>query len=188
MADKLPPALKKLETANTESGFNMSIDRETGSLLRTLAVSKPGGRILELGTGTGSSTAWLAQGMDAETTLTTVELVPESSDTAREALADDPRIEFIVADGNAFLETYDGPAFDLIFADAMPGKFENFDRALALVAPGGTYFCDDLLPQPNWPDNHQPRVDDLLATLRNHDGFWVTYLEYSTGLALAVRR
>lgn len=188
MADKLPAALKKLETANTESGFDMSIDRETGSLLRSLAASKPVGRILELGTGTGSSTAWLAQGMDADTALTTVELEPESSRTAQAALSGDPRIDFLVADGNAFLETYDGPPFDLIFADAMPGKFENLDRALALVAPGGIYFCDDLLPQSNWPDNHQPRVDDLLVTLKEHDDFWVTYLDYSTGLALAVRR
>ncbi len=43
------------DTENRE--FDMPSDRHTGSLLRTLAASKPDGRLLELGTGTGLSTA-----------------------------------------------------------------------------------------------------------------------------------
>jgi hypothetical protein len=38
--------------------------RGTGLFLRTLAASKPAGRFLELGTGTGVATAWLLDGMD----------------------------------------------------------------------------------------------------------------------------
>jgi len=36
-----------------ELGFTMGSEPRTGALLRTLAASKPGGRFLELGTGTG---------------------------------------------------------------------------------------------------------------------------------------
>jgi predicted O-methyltransferase YrrM len=34
-------------------GFTMASDAWTGALLRTLAAAKPGGSLLELGTGTG---------------------------------------------------------------------------------------------------------------------------------------
>ena len=39
--------------------------------------------------------------------------------------------------------------FDLIYADAWPGKFTHLDRALSLLTRGGIYFIDDLLPQPS---------------------------------------
>jgi hypothetical protein len=38
-------------------GFTMMSEPRTGALLATLAASKPGGRMLELGTGTGLGTA-----------------------------------------------------------------------------------------------------------------------------------
>ena len=47
----------------------MPSDPLTCTLLRTLAASKPGGQFLELGSGTGLSTAWLLDGMDARATL-----------------------------------------------------------------------------------------------------------------------
>jgi hypothetical protein len=59
-----PTALEAIlrETANV--GFSMPSEPQTGSFLRTLAASKPAGRFLELGTGTGVATAWLLAGMD----------------------------------------------------------------------------------------------------------------------------
>jgi len=42
-------------------------------MLRTLAASKPGGRFLELGTGTGIATAWLLEGMDERSTLISID-------------------------------------------------------------------------------------------------------------------
>jgi predicted O-methyltransferase YrrM len=45
-------------------------------MMRSLAASKPGGRLLELGTGTGLSTAWLLDGMDAGSRLLTTDNDP----------------------------------------------------------------------------------------------------------------
>ena len=42
--------------------------------LAALAASKPGGRLLELGTGTGIGTAWLLSGMDGDARLDTVDV------------------------------------------------------------------------------------------------------------------
>ena len=56
----------------------MASEPKTGALLAALAASKPGGRLLELGTGTGLGTAWLLSGMDADSHLDTVDTDPSS--------------------------------------------------------------------------------------------------------------
>ena len=52
---------------------SMASEPKTGALLKTLAASRPAGRLLELGTGTGISAAWLLAGMDRAATLITVD-------------------------------------------------------------------------------------------------------------------
>lgn len=59
-----PAALARILKRSAEIGFEMASEDRTGALLRTLAASKPGGRFLELGTGTGVATAWVLDGMD----------------------------------------------------------------------------------------------------------------------------
>ncbi|MCI0387873.1 MAG: hypothetical protein MOB07_03755 [Acidobacteria bacterium] len=48
---KLPPRLPQLLSETTRLNFTMASDLLTGCLMRSLAATKPGGRILELGTG-----------------------------------------------------------------------------------------------------------------------------------------
>jgi tRNA A58 N-methylase Trm61 len=48
-----------------------------------MAASKPGGRMLETGTGTGVGTCWLLDGMDATARLTTVDIDPTVQTIAR---------------------------------------------------------------------------------------------------------
>ena len=40
--------------------------------------------------------------------------------------------------------------FDLIFADAMPGKYEHIDLAWKALSNGGFHVIDDMLPQDNF--------------------------------------
>ena len=58
----VPSALPAIEAETLKIGFGMAGERPVGSLLRTLALSKGKGRFLELGTGTGLSTAWILDG------------------------------------------------------------------------------------------------------------------------------
>ncbi len=58
-----PNRLTEIVESTNALGFDMASDPRTGALLRTLAASKPKGRFLELGTGTGMATAWLLGGM-----------------------------------------------------------------------------------------------------------------------------
>ena len=89
-----PPVVKDLAHAASTPGFTRSSDLLTGSLLRTLAASKPAGEILELGTGVGMGTAWLLAGMDPAAHLKTVDRNEETTAIARSFLGSDPRVTF----------------------------------------------------------------------------------------------
>jgi predicted O-methyltransferase YrrM len=182
-----PATLAGLLAETTAMSFTMISEAKVGALLAALAASKPGGRFLELGTGTGHGTAWLLAGMVGASTLDTVDTDEQVVAVARRHLGDDPRVAFHVIDGAAFLAS--GPApFDLIYADAWPGKFSHLDDALALLRPGGIYVIDDLLPQPNWPEGHAPKVPALIDDLERRAEFTTVRLAWASGLMLVVRK
>ena len=87
-----------------------------------------------------------------------------------------------------FLRRQDVETFDLIFADAMLGKYELLDEALALLRPGGLYVIDDMLPQDNWPEGHAPRVPRLIADLAGRSDFRIVSLAWSSGLVVVARQ
>ncbi len=186
---KIPPFLPEIEEATRAIGFTMASDRLTGALLCTLAASKPGGTFLELGTGTGLATAWLLAGMDAASRLLTVDNDPAVVAVAERHLGGDGRVAFHVMDGAVFLRSLhaQGSAFDLIFADTWPGKYTDLDNALSLLKIGGLYVVDDMLPQPNWPEDHPPKVAALISLLDGRDDLRLARLDWSTGLMLGAR-
>jgi predicted O-methyltransferase YrrM len=61
---RLPSQFLSIKARATELQFPMASEPLVGAMLRMLAASKPGGRFLELGTGTGIATAWLLKKID----------------------------------------------------------------------------------------------------------------------------
>jgi len=183
-----PAALAGLVADTAAMSFTMISEAKVGALLAVLAASKPAGRLLELGTGTGHGTAWLLAGMDDASTLDTVDTDAKVVDVARRHLGSDRRVTFHVMDGAEFLTSAGRGPFDLIYADAWPGKFSHLDDALALLRPGGIYIIDDLLPQPNWPEDHAPKVPLLVDDLERRNEFVTVRLAWASGLMLVVRR
>ncbi|MDP8981307.1 MAG: hypothetical protein M3O35_12040 [Acidobacteriota bacterium] len=51
-------------------------------------------------------------------------------------------------------------------------------RPTSVETPGYFYVIDDMLPQPNWPDYHLPKVSALIATL----------VAWVSGIVVAVRK
>ncbi len=187
MMDPIAPAvLAAIQRDTLALGFGLSSDAPTGALLRALATAKPGGRLLELGTGTGHGTAWLLDGMDAGARLTTVDVEPATVDVARRHLGHDARVTFHVGDGVAFLQAAAGP-WDLIFADAYPGKYDGLELALDRLAPGGLYVVDDLLPKPDFPDG-LVLVPRLMAALQARPELVLAPLACASGLLVATRK
>jgi predicted O-methyltransferase YrrM len=94
----------------------------------------------------------------------------------------------VLADGLDYVHAQPPGSFDLVFADAWPGKYEALDETLALLKRGGLYVIDDMLPQPNWPQGHAPRVDALVERLRSHPDLTTVTLGWASGLVIAARR
>jgi predicted O-methyltransferase YrrM len=183
-----PRALAAIQARTAELNFEMASEPRTGALLQILAASKPGGRFLELGTGTGIATAWILSGMDSASTLISIDTDEQVQAVAREALCHDARVKMLSHDGAAFLWRQPKKSFDLVFADAIPGKYEALDEALAIVKPGGYYVIDDLLPQPNWPEGHAEKVPALIDRLAADPRFVMLPLVWSSGVVVLVRK
>ncbi len=182
----IPVQYESISAATKELSFNMASDLYTGSLLKTLVASKLSGRILELGTGSGLATSWIADGMDKNSKLVTVDNNALLMDVAKQNLPDG-RIQFVCADGYEWLLKYNGESFDLIFADAMPGKYDLFEETIALLKVGGFYIIDDMLPQHNWPDGHAAKAEAFIEALENRKDIMLTKLNWSTGIIIAVK-
>ena len=182
-----PTIHSELARKSKEIGFTMPSDVYIGTLLKTLVSSKPNGRFLELGTGIGLSSSWMIDGMNEASQLISVDNDPELISIAIAYLGQDKRIDLQLADGSKWIENYKGAQFDLIFADAWPGKYSEIDEILALINVGGFYIIDDMSVQPNWPEGHDKNVEELIEYLEKREDFTLTKMNWSTGLIIAVR-
>ena len=184
----LPAAYLSIDEATRASGFTMASDIYTCSLLKTLAASKPGCKFLELGTGTGLSTAWILDGMDAQSTLVSIDNDPRFLDIARNHLGGDPRLTLVHTDGEDWVNAHSGEKYDYIFADTWHGKYLLLDEVLDMLNPGALYIIDDMLPQPNWPEGHDQKATWLIEYLDGRKDLTVTKQVWATGIILAVKR
>lgn len=185
---KYPTVLEKIKLDSEALGFHMACNSLTGSFLRTLAATKPTGIFLELGTGTGISTAWLLDGMDQNSQLISIENNVTVASVAKKYLEHDRRVKFKIEDAASWLNQVVDQKFDLIFADAWVGKYSHLEQALNLLKIGGLYVIDDMLPQPNWPSSdHAVKVNELISALENRRDLIVTKMSWSSGVVIATK-
>jgi predicted O-methyltransferase YrrM len=183
-----PAAYEAIRTASERSGFTMASEVLTCSLLKTLAASKPGGKFLELGTGTGLATTWILDGMNQTATLISIDNDADILAIAKENLGIDKRLKLICADGAEWIKQNAKQKFDFVFADAWPGKFLLLDEVLAMLEKGGIYVIDDMLPQQNWPEGHAGKVTDLLAYLDEREDLALTKLGWASGVVIITKK
>src|SRR5690606_7004264 len=129
----LPAVYENLQTESEKINFSMPSDLQTGSLLRTLIASKPKGEFLELGTGTGLSLSWIVEAMDNESNVVSIDNCDEYLSIANKYFENDTRVNIICQDAGEWIRTNQDKKFDLIFADAWPGKYETLDETLNLL-------------------------------------------------------
>jgi predicted O-methyltransferase YrrM len=183
-----PGTYAKIDEATKELGFTMASDVLTCSLLRTLASAKPAGRFLELGTGTGLSTAWILDGMDSDSSLVSIDHERRFLAIAETYLGGDKRLQLVCADGGEWVEKNKGQSFDYIFADTWHGKYLLLEEVLSMLKRGGFYIIDDMLPQPNWPEGHQQKVTNLIKTFEDREDLVLTKQAWASGIIVAVKR
>ena len=185
---RYPLAYEAIKTATEASGFTMASEVLTCSLLKTLAASKPGGRFLELGTGTGLATTWMLDGMDEASTLISIDNDETLLSIAKENLGVDKRLKLICTDGSEWIKKNAGKKFDFIFADTWPGKFFLLEEVFSMIEKGGFYIIDDMLPQHNWPKEHAEKIAGLLAWLDNRDDIILTKMGWASGIVIITKR
>jgi predicted O-methyltransferase YrrM len=182
-----PKSVMSIWDDTRAAGFTMPSDPLTCSFLRILAASKPSGRFLELGSGTGLSTAWILDGMDPNSHLMTIDNDKSLLSILKKHLGTDPRLTVVCGDGDKFLTSLNGQQFDFIFADTWSGKYQCLDEALSLLKPSGIYAIDDMLPQPNWPEGHVDKVDRLISTLAQRTDLRIVKMSWASGIIIATK-
>ena len=183
-----PKSFAKLEDKCREIGFTMPSDIYIGTLLKSLVASKAKANILELGTGISLSLAWMMEGLNENSTLTSIDNDPKLISIAKEFFGNDPRLNLVCIDGTDWIKNYSGDKFDLIFADAWPGKYSELEETLELVKAGGFYVIDDMNPQPNWPEEHHRKAENLTAYLESREDLTMTKMNWSTGVIICTKK
>lgn len=186
--ENIPKKYLEIDQATKESGFTMSSHILTCGLLRTLAGSKPNGKLLELGTGTGLSTSWILDGMNNGSTLVSIDNDDRLLKIAKRYLGDDDRLSLILSDGGEWIEKNKQLKFDYIFADTWHGKYLLLEEILAMLNPGGLYIIDDMLPQSNWPEGHHDKATNLVNKLEEIDDIILTKQNWATGIIIGVKK
>lgn len=183
----IPKTYFDIDNETKACGFTMASDIQTCSLLKTLASSKPSGKFLELGTGTGLSTAWILDGMDSSSTLISFDNDERFLTIAQKYLGQDKRLTLILSDGEDWVKNNFGQKFDYIFADTWHGKYLLLDEVLEMLNKGGLYIVDDMLPQSNWPDGHQEKAINFIKYLESRTDLTLTKINWATGIIIAVK-
>ncbi len=186
---RVPSVVNEILSETAAIGFQMASEPLIGSLVRTLAASKPSGNFLELGTGTGVSTAWLLDGMDKDSKLVSVENDLTVVCIAQKYLGQDQRLTLRLEDAGVFVETLatSRQKFDLIFADTWAGKYTHLEEVLCILKTGGFYVIDDMLPQSNWLEGHELKVASLVADLGSRSDLTITELNLASGIIIATK-
>jgi len=187
MSMSLPDLVAQASTNAASAGFAMSCDRDTGRLLAVLAAAVPsGGRILELGTGTGVGTAWLVHGLGARTDVEIITV--EIDQLTASAATRTPWPAYVnLLVGDAVEVTRSSGLFDLVFADAQGGKWEGLDNTIAALRPRGQLLVDDMTPPMFEDSNREMKTAEVRARILGHPSLTSVEIAWSTGLILSTR-
>ena len=185
-------AVRRFTNEAYAQGAHMLSGWEQGSLLAWLARLKQPKLVAEIGTFTGYSALWLAQGLAPGGKLITLERDARLQKPVRELLDASPhghQIEMRIGEALPLLETIEGP-IDMAFIDADKRSYHLYlERLLDRMPAGGLILMDNVLWKGRLEDEayrgdaiteyfrafnlqvaQHPRLYPLMFPLR--DGLW----------------
>jgi len=190
-SDEENPLLKRInrETYLKETMPHMMSGHYQGRVLAMISKMVNPKRILEIGTFTGYATLCLAEGLQEEGILHTIDINEEQEERVLGYFEESPfgnQIKYHIGDALEIIPTIDGE-FDLVFIDA--DKKRNliyYDMLIDRVSKGGLILVDNVL----WkgkvfdekPDNQTKQVLELNHTLANDNRIEKLILPIRDGL------
>jgi predicted O-methyltransferase YrrM len=180
----LPDAVIAAKERAEALGFTKACRDPVGRLLASLAASAPeGGRIMEIGTGVGVGTAWITTGLGRrnDVEVMSLEINRQLSDAAR-SWPWPGNVRVVNADAFDVIKACD--KFDLVFADAVPYKYDCIEDTINLLRPGGFLLVDDLKTKMGRAEANA-RKDALRHLLLHHPKLQAVEFEWSSGVILA---
>ena len=142
------PLLLELEQHGRKDGVAV-VSRETGRLLSTLVAGMQASRILEVGTGYGYSTLWMAFAQPRMGKIWTVEPDTQRTDVALsyfKRAGEDDYIEIFNTPALEFLENFPHRNLDIVFIDANLGEYRTYlDLVIPMLKLSGLVVVDDCL-------------------------------------------
>ena len=174
------PVLTRLGAETRPDGL-AATDALTGALLHGLTRAIGATKVLEIGTGTGAGTIWMATALPSSGLLGTLERDHGRATGARAAIAEaglDDRVNVMIGEADRYLHKIAGP-FDLVVQDGdaalVAPMLEKLDRLLrpggtlitvrALTVPGG--FADRLSADPRFTTHWLPLGDGVAVSVKH---------------------
>ncbi|MDE6382279.1 MAG: O-methyltransferase [Muribaculaceae bacterium] len=176
--DREPEHLYRLERATNIHLINgrMCSGHLQGRLLKMLVSMIRPKDVLELGTFSGYSALCIAEALEEEGRIHTVEADDELEDFIRRALNDSPhghKVCLHIADALGFARESEPESFDLVFMDADKRRYADYYEAcLPLLRPGGYIIADNTL----WDGK-------VVDTTANHDAQTVSLDRFNSYVA-----
>ena len=173
---------------------------EVGQLLNLLVNLKKPKKVLEIGTGIGYSTIWMARALDENGKITTIELLPKRYEIAlsniKKAGLED-RVKLINGDAREIISEIKD-TYDIIFLDAAKGQYQEFfNISQTLLSPNGLLICDNVLINGwvidlKYPERRKKtmvyRMRAFLENLKNEKDFISSIIPLGDGVALLFKR
>lgn len=182
----LPRVLQGITSTTEDLELTMGSELRFGSLLRTLAATSLGERVLQLGAGSGILTAWLLDGMPADSSLLAVETDQELAGVARRFLGSDSRLNLVGSNVPDALSDAAG-TYSLIVATAPEALASSLNLVLDLLDAEGLLVVGGLTDSPDGSGTGPRQAEALAQQLQELDGAQLTVVEWSSGVLLLSR-
>lgn len=165
-----------------------------GRLLKMLAAMIRPTRVLELGTFSGFSALSIAEALEEDATIDTIEIDDELEDFIRHSLSLAPcgnKVRLHIGSAEDVMKQWTNETFDLIFIDADKRRYcQDFDLCLPLLRKGGFILADNTLWDGHVTDPAKDRdpqtrgIKEFNDMVRNRTDIETVILPIRDGLSL----
>ena len=193
-----PEILKNIDRATNLRHINgrMCSGHIQGRLLKMLVSMIKPKKVLELGTFTGYSALCMAEALDDDAILHTIEADDELEEEIISNLAKSPhgkKVKLHIGDALTVLDKFDQLTFDLALIDADKREYpQYFGQVLKLIKPGGYILADNTLWDGHVAEagKHSPQTRGILEfndLVASTPGIEVSIIPLRDGLTLIHR-